>query len=154
MSMKPCRECKKEISSEAKTCPNCGVKKPHRRKIGVGGGIILAVAALLILGALISEPEPEPESAEGRAARLEREAVEAAAKKRWGKHCLSIWDGSHMELVMDVKRKMRDPDSFEHIVTKMSPVSEEGTHTLEMDFRARNKYGGMDIGAVTALVQN
>ncbi|HZZ86074.1 MAG TPA: hypothetical protein VFE30_16205 [Anaeromyxobacteraceae bacterium] len=28
MSMKPCKECKKEISSEAKVCPNCGKKSP------------------------------------------------------------------------------------------------------------------------------
>ena len=26
--MKPCRECGHQIASRAKTCPNCGVKKP------------------------------------------------------------------------------------------------------------------------------
>jgi len=28
VALKPCRECKKEVSTEAKTCPHCGVAKP------------------------------------------------------------------------------------------------------------------------------
>lgn len=30
--MKPCRECKKEISEEAVSCPNCGAPQPAREK--------------------------------------------------------------------------------------------------------------------------
>jgi RNA polymerase subunit RPABC4/transcription elongation factor Spt4 len=32
MAMAKCRECKHEISTEAKICPNCGVKKPYRKE--------------------------------------------------------------------------------------------------------------------------
>lgn len=32
MSLEKCRECKKEISSEVKVCPNCGVKNPFKKK--------------------------------------------------------------------------------------------------------------------------
>lgn len=32
MSLIKCRECNKEISSEAKICPNCGVKNPFKKK--------------------------------------------------------------------------------------------------------------------------
>ena len=28
MALKPCRECKKKVSTEAATCPNCGVPNP------------------------------------------------------------------------------------------------------------------------------
>ena len=28
MALKPCRECGHKVSSEAKTCPNCGARKP------------------------------------------------------------------------------------------------------------------------------
>ncbi len=28
MALAPCRECGKEVSSEAETCPHCGIKKP------------------------------------------------------------------------------------------------------------------------------
>ena len=157
MSMKPCRECKQEISSKAKTCPNCGVKKPHRDKIGVGVAIVLAVAALLILGTLISEPESE----EDRVVRLEQEAAEAAAKiaeaaeeKRKGFHCLSGWDGTHTAFKQEIKKSMRDPGSFEHIETRISPVTDKGSHLLVMKFRARNGYGGMNVASAHATVEN
>ena len=35
MALKPCRECKKKVSTEAVTCPNCGVPNPTQKKIVV-----------------------------------------------------------------------------------------------------------------------
>tara|TARA_S200000501_G_scaffold168766_1_gene159014 strand:+ start:179 stop:673 length:495 start_codon:yes stop_codon:yes gene_type:complete len=32
MALKPCRECKKKVSTEAVTCPNCGVPNPTQEK--------------------------------------------------------------------------------------------------------------------------
>ena len=32
MALKPCRECKKKVSTEAATCPNCGVPNPTSKK--------------------------------------------------------------------------------------------------------------------------
>jgi|GEM_PF-1635961 len=32
MSLGACKECGKEVSSSAKTCPSCGVKKPYKSK--------------------------------------------------------------------------------------------------------------------------
>jgi hypothetical protein len=32
MALKPCRECKKKVSTEASTCPNCGVPNPTQKK--------------------------------------------------------------------------------------------------------------------------
>ena len=32
MALKPCRECKKKVSTEAQTCPNCGVPNPTIKK--------------------------------------------------------------------------------------------------------------------------
>jgi len=31
MALKPCRECKKKVSTEAATCPSCGVPNPTTR---------------------------------------------------------------------------------------------------------------------------
>ena len=52
MAMKECRECKKEVSTEAKVCPSCGVKNPTKKKsrtlgILLGLGIFIAVIAML-----------------------------------------------------------------------------------------------------------
>ena len=29
MALKPCRDCKADISTRAKVCPHCGLKRPH-----------------------------------------------------------------------------------------------------------------------------
>lgn len=42
MALKPCRECKKDVSTDAKTCPHCGKQSPHggARLLLVGGGLL------------------------------------------------------------------------------------------------------------------
>ena len=59
MALKPCRDCKTDISTKAKTCPHCGLKRPHDLAIQhwlnrVGNqliiwGAILTVAAFILL---------------------------------------------------------------------------------------------------------
>lgn len=48
MAMVRCKECGKDISSEAETCPHCGIKRQPPSK--VAGKIIGAVAVLLFIG--------------------------------------------------------------------------------------------------------
>ena len=61
----------------------------------------------------------------------------------------SKWDGSHREFTALVKRRMNDPDSFEHVETKTTPVMNvdsefgAGRHRIIMQFRGRNAFGGM-----------
>ena len=43
MSLRPCKECKQPISSDAKVCPHCG------KKVGIGAG----TGCLIVLGVLI-----------------------------------------------------------------------------------------------------
>jgi hypothetical protein len=84
MAMKPCRECGKEVSTSAKTCPNCGIKAPARkssaRKILLAIGLGLVV--ITIIGVL-GEPNP----ATPREPRPERPGVqrvgEAEAARVW-----------------------------------------------------------------------
>ena len=76
----------------------------------------------------------------------ERQAEEfkKAEDRRKGFHCLSPWDGSHREFELLVKRHMNDPDSFEHVSTRVTPVqSDTGRHTIIMEFRGRNAFGGV-----------
>ncbi|WEM40996.1 hypothetical protein PTW35_10100 [Photobacterium sp. DA100] len=46
MSLKPCRECDHPVSTEAKTCPNCGVKDPVLKFSDI-------VIGLAVLGAIV-----------------------------------------------------------------------------------------------------
>jgi hypothetical protein len=51
MALRPCKECKKEISSEAKVCPNCGKKQETGGGIGCLGVIIVLVVLYFIVTA-------------------------------------------------------------------------------------------------------
>ena len=48
MALKPCRECKAKVSSEAKTCPNCGISKPIKRSNLVTLILVILVSPMLI----------------------------------------------------------------------------------------------------------
>jgi hypothetical protein len=109
--------------------------------------IVMAVlVGLAVLGAVVGPADPETPDAST--------AKDEEERRKAGFHCLSGWDGSHRELVDALKDSLRDPDSFEHIETKITPADEKGEHVLLMRYRARNGFGGMNVGALMAKVQN
>lgn len=70
MAMTQCKECKQEVSSEAKTCPHCGVKKPAVNASDAIKGFFSLVFIIwvvwLFIGddedtAAVAEPEISPE---------------------------------------------------------------------------------------------
>ncbi len=63
MTLKKCKECGKEVSTGASTCPHCGVKNPTVTfKDNVGGAIVLvAIIFGLVKCVSSSEPEKTPE---------------------------------------------------------------------------------------------
>jgi hypothetical protein len=67
MALKACKECKKEISTEAKVCPNCGKKDPTAGAMTPSRGVI-GVLVLIIFIAFVSAiekndaPAPAPET--------------------------------------------------------------------------------------------
>lgn len=95
-----------------------------------------------------------------RSAELARQAkIEAAASakeqaenRHKGFHCLSPWDGSQEGVVEQTKARLRDPDSFQHVETRITPANEAGMHQLIMKFRSRNGFGGMVEGRTIAKV--
>lgn len=58
MALIACRECGKQISTEAKACPNCGagasIQKPKKSGMGTITKVFLGLFALVVLGNLIS----------------------------------------------------------------------------------------------------
>lgn len=60
--------------------------------------------------------------------------------KPW-EDCFSKWDGSHIELVREVKALMNDPGSFEHVETLYSLQGDK--MILTMKFRGKNAFGGV-----------
>jgi hypothetical protein len=49
MALKPCKECGKEVSTSAKTCPHCGVKEPV---VNTVAQTIKGLATLGVIGAI------------------------------------------------------------------------------------------------------
>jgi len=80
-------------------------------------------------------------------------AEKKAEEVRKGFHCLSAWNGSHRGIVKATKTVLKDPRSFEHIQTRVTPV-QNFKHTLYMDYRAKNGFGGMTVGTVVATYSN
>ena len=95
----------------------------------------------------------EKEKAEQEALEAERRALAQAEKKRKGLHCLSGWDGSHSAVKRAVEKSMRNPDSFDHIATRITPVN-DGQHVLTMQYRGQNGFGGMSLESVIATIDN
>lgn len=63
--MKPCIECKKEISTDADTCPLCGKRNPHGLSaiVKFGGGFLVLVIGFVIVGSIAAafkDSEPSP----------------------------------------------------------------------------------------------
>lgn len=79
---------------------------------------------------------------------------EQASDRSAGFHCLSKWDGSHDDVVKLVKRGLREPSSFEHIETRVTPIKANGQHGLIMEYRARNGFGGANVQTATATYRN
>jgi len=90
--------------------------------------------------------------AEDRAERAAAASAEAEDRRK-GFHCLSGWDGSNRSFVTQVERAMRNPDSFEHVETRISPVN-EGEHGVWMTFRAENGFGGLNVERMYARIDH
>ena len=54
-----------------------------------------------------------------------------------------FFNGSHRGVVNFVEERLRDPDSFDHVETRITPIDENGQHTLMMQYRAANGFGGI-----------
>lgn len=115
------------------------------------GNPIVGLLVLIVFGFLAySCVSGGKESPEDRAARIAKEAMD----QKMGFHCLSAWDGSLPEFKRKVKSLMRDPDSFEHIETRVTPVDASGEHMVFMKYRARNGFGGVNVSTAIGTFKN
>lgn len=78
MAIKPCRECGKDVSSEADKCPHCGIAKPAGGGTSVSGGfcgcLIIAFMVLYLIGTCSTATRTDAE----RAADAERDVAISA----------------------------------------------------------------------------
>lgn len=101
-----------------------------------------------------AEAAEERAEADKKRRQEQQKVAEATEERRKGFHCLSGWDGSHRGVVTALKENLRNPDSFEHAETRLTPVNDKGSHLLIMKYRAENGFGGMNVESATAVVKN
>lgn len=161
MAIVKCPNCDKPVDTNIGTCFSCGtnvmpsgVRESQRNESNdTGGALVQVIAACVVVGLFyllfswLSDDEPTKED-------LAKQANERAEDRRKGFHCLSGWDGSHTAVKSSIKEKMRDPSSFEHIETKITPIDEKGNHVLYMKYRAKNGFGGMNVATAKAVIDN
>ncbi len=114
------------------------------------------LATLTMIGCGESSAEKaqrEAKVAEQKAQREAKVAEQKAEDKRKGFHCLS-YNGAHHGVEKYIKANLRDPASYDHIETKITPVSKKGEHVLIMKYRAKNGFGGMNVESLIATVKN
>lgn len=129
MALVACRECGKEISTDARACPHCGAKPPYRPSLA----FVLIAGLLIVFGVKTSfdrdaapaPPKTAAQIAEDESSQRRYLVVAAIAKK--------------------LKTSLREPDSVEWI----DVLSDEKAETVCLKYRARNGFGGMSVETMT-----
>lgn len=149
MAIIQCKECKHEVSSEAKSCMNCGVKlRPPKKPMSLLMKIFLGVIGLGFLASFIGSNNKNHDSKkaeEQRVAALTPQQVEAekAAKLKRDTQLQLAGAGA-----VALKRAMKDPEAFE---LKSLVVKPNGVACYE--YRAKNSFGAI-LPASAVLASN
>lgn len=139
MALVACRECGKEISTEAKACPNCGAPQsytatpaqppPKKKGMSLFGKIFLIFFGLVVLiGALTSIQKGGGAASNSSPQTSAAQAAEDAQV------------GRAQQGVQVLKQVMRNPDSL-----KFSGVLLMSDGAICYTYRAQNGFGGTDI---------
>lgn len=169
MALVQCHECKREVSSEAKSCPNCGAKvRPPTKKASrllvllLGGAVGVSVITAMMGGYQRAEEQraeearqaaltPEQRAAEqaGREKQAAKDAAEAQAKATEAARLRAVAnDAAQAEAVCQLaaEKAANDPSSIEWLRQERqfgytSPDKAKATSVQPM--RAKNAMGAM-----------
>ena len=98
MALKPCKECKQEVSTKAKNCPNCGVKNPavsgKETAQGCLGLIVLAVIIAVVVNSCGDSSDDTKSNDSPKAP--EKTAAEVAAENAACRQDLQCWASKHI----------------------------------------------------------
>lgn len=93
-------------------------------------------------------------STESNRAAAQEEVVQKASDDaayqdsvRTGAVCEDGPNGLNTGFQLNVMRQLKDPDSFSHIGTVITPATEGGGYDALMRFRSKNSFGGYVVGA-------
>lgn len=133
MALGKCRECGKEVSTEAKACPHCGATKPVKQTstfTWIVAGFFAICFGIAIFGrGSASGTSPRPQVTAAKTP--EQLAADAKKEATFRKTAMAA---------AAVKSAMRDPDSL----TWETIRANDDASVICMEYRARNGFGGMN----------
>lgn len=105
MALKDCRECGTSISTEAKTCPSCGVKRPTGGRMSPGVKVLIALILVFLVircadsvstdTTAVAPPPTPAASPSGITVRGERAALDFGAGEMTLTARLTSFGGAH-----------------------------------------------------------
>jgi hypothetical protein len=145
MAIVHCRECKREVSSEATACPHCGVPRQVNQASGCAVLIVACVAiggiTLLIKQcdgaetsespAVTADPSPGPVSSNTESTAASPSPAEQARSATLNAGALAV---------EFLRRNMRNPDSF-----SLDDATLLDSGTFCFTYRGQNGFGGMNV---------
>ncbi len=158
---KNCPHCGASIKATAFACGRCKKVVASTKSSGAADDFFARVGCFaIILAVVVGVPLTLSTCSRWRAEnRLEaaqearEKAAKAAEKRQKGFHCLVPYLGYSPKVVEAVKLRLRDPDSFEHEETLITPVA-KGRHDFVMRYRAKNGFGGINRSMVLGTLDH
>jgi len=143
MALIKCKECGKEVSKKAESCPHCGAPvKKQPTQYGCGTLIVLGVVVFIFIAVFSDNSSTTSKPAAPK--------TEAEIREDQLQNHFSAWDGSHNGLTKIIKKSMNDPDSYDHDETV---YWDKGDHlVVRTTFRGKNAFGGVVKNSITAKV--
>jgi hypothetical protein len=135
MALGKCRECSKEVSSEAKNCPSCGVANPIKKGTSK---IVIFIAAIIGIGVLksIFDPAPAPVATPKVELTAEEKAAEIASNVRFS---------TAVAVLKAIKSDLKDPSSVQWSKVGVSRDAD----VVCVEFRAKNSFGALELENIT-----
>lgn len=137
MALTKCKECSREVSSKAESCPQCGapIKAKPRGTDGIGcGGLVIVGIVVLIIYGSISSPTTTSSSAR---------PADPIAGARYA--CREF-----------IQHQLNDPGSaqFGRIMDWPASQQEDGTILVRAGFRAKNAFNATIYTTWSCRVRN
>jgi hypothetical protein len=146
MAFVNCSSCQSRVDKEAPNCPRC-FSPIQQAKASLAPIVLFPLFALAAMAAIywgLDRPGDSQPSTSSLTASVEQRQAEA--RKEAIKKAFSPWDGSHRAMTAEIKRRLKDPGSYEHINTKY--IDNGNTISVITTYRAKNSFGGYVVNIV------
>lgn len=148
MALIKCKECGKEISTDAKSCPSCGKKKTSRATMIVLSIFIVGVVIAIFSGVINTYTEekahmaererlalltPEQRKAEDDKKRIEAQKQDEIKNKEYARFACQEF----------IKKGLKNPNDVEFLDSYTAKQISPTVYRIDLDVRARNSFNAL-----------